>query len=128
VWFLALFRFRRKPRKLASGMNSFILVLCRRIKDNCHVIIREGFEYWLKARGKELSSYLAHCVGSQRFLWNEVLALQLARLNRGRKIASYYATAALLVKWKKRKYPFLAEVPFHLHTALCSFSCFWTRF
>jgi hypothetical protein len=49
------------------------------------MVIRAGFEYWLKVRGKH-ASYLSSSVGCQRFLWNEVLEL--------------------LLKWKRTKFPF----------------------
>jgi putative transposase len=74
------------------------------------MIIRQGFEYWLKVKGRDKNSLLFHAVGCQRFLWNKMLKLQLARLAKGRRLASYCTTAAVLVRWKAR-YQFLNDVP-----------------
>jgi transposase len=56
------------------------------------MVIRAGFEYWLKVRGVSTSSYLSSSVGCQRFLWNAVLELQLRRLKRGRRIVGMTAS------------------------------------
>jgi putative transposase len=74
------------------------------------MIIRQGFEYWLKVKGRDKNSALFHAVGCQRFLWNKMLKLQLARLARGKRIAGYATMCKVLSKWKAR-YQFLNDVP-----------------
>jgi putative transposase len=73
--------------------------------------IRKAYRVRLKTNGKIESDLLRFC-GSARFLWNKCLAMNLDRLENGRKILWYNEMSFWLRVWKQsEEYGFLKHCP-----------------
>ena len=74
-------------------------------------LLRKGFLFRLKP-GADIEARLANYVGAGRFLWNKVLALNIARLENKQKILWYSVMSFWLTLWKQsEEYGFLKESP-----------------
>ena len=69
--------------------------------------IQQAFKFKLRP-GKASEAAMFRMVGSCRFVWNKLLALNLARLNRGQRVLHWVAMANLLPTMKK-VWPWLAS-------------------
>ena len=72
--------------------------------------IQQAFKFKLKPNESSEAAML-RMVGSCRFVWNKLLALNLARLKRGQRVLHWVAMANLLPKMKEI-WPWLAEDPY----------------
>jgi putative transposase len=63
------------------------------------MIIRKGFVFRLKPNS-ETESVIRRTAGCCRFVWNQALAVQKARLDRGERVQSYDAMCDALLLWK----------------------------
>jgi transposase len=86
------------------------------------MVIRQGFEYWLKVKGRERNSTLFQAVGCQRFIWNKMLGFQLAQksgLNRSildQGWGEFRRQLAYKLEWMGGK---LSLVPPHYTSQTC---------
>lgn len=73
--------------------------------------IRKAYKYRLKV-SPSIESRLRQIVGCTRFVWNKVLALNLARLERKEPLVWYQEASFWLTLWKKSDdYHFLKDIP-----------------
>ena len=76
-------------------------------------LLRKGFLFRLKPSA-DIEAKLTNYVGAGRFLWNKVLALNLARLENKQKLIWYREMSFWLTLWKKsEEYGFLKQAPSH---------------
>jgi putative transposase len=74
------------------------------------MILRKAFVFRLRPDAATEAT-IRRTAGCCRFIWNEALAVQKARLDRGERVQSYEAMSAALLEWKRdSKRAFLSEV------------------
>ncbi len=78
------------------------------LRENHVVIRRQGYRFRLKPTQAE-AALLRRFVGCSRFVWNEMLAMNELRHERGEKRLGYSAMCGYLVHLKN-EYPFLRDV------------------
>lgn len=74
------------------------------------MILRKAFKFRLREKHPGEYGIFHRFAGCCRFVWNKALALQIERLDKGKRCLSYPEMAEMLVQWKK-KHPFLKEAP-----------------